>query len=84
MPSFPSRPSDPQTGPNDDPPDDESNQQCGIIHLQELGPSLALEDEVLKDVRAAWERITADDGDDRGAFMQFDNRVGIGDEEDDM
>ncbi|KAL8916783.1 MAG: hypothetical protein Q9172_006125 [Xanthocarpia lactea] len=84
IPSSPSRPSDPQTGPNDDPADEESNQHCGIIHLQDLGPSLALEDEVLKDVRAAWERITADDGDDRGAFMQFDNRVGIGGEEDDM
>ncbi|KAL8907468.1 MAG: hypothetical protein Q9171_005854 [Xanthocarpia ochracea] len=84
MPSSPSRPSDPQKSPNDDPTVDESNQHCGIIHLQDLGPSLALEDEVLKNVRAAWERITADDGDDRGAFMQFHNRVGIGGEDDDM
>ncbi|KAL8790677.1 MAG: hypothetical protein Q9213_000525 [Squamulea squamosa] len=64
--------------------DDESTQDCGVVYLQDLGPSLALEDEVLNDVRAVWERITADDGDARGAFMQFEDRAGFDVEEDDM
>ncbi|KAI4142992.1 MAG: hypothetical protein L6R39_004754 [Caloplaca ligustica] len=50
----------------------------GVFHLQELSPSLALEDEVLRDVKAAWERITAGDGDGRGGFMQFGEREGGG------
>ena len=53
------------------------NQQSGIIHLKDLGPSLAFEDEVLRDVKTAWERITADDGDARGGFMSFEDREGI-------
>ncbi|KAL8768997.1 MAG: hypothetical protein Q9209_004914 [Squamulea sp. 1 TL-2023] len=64
--------------------DFESTQQCSVVYLQDLGPSLALEDDVLNDVRAVWERITADDRDRRGAFMQFEDRVGVGVEEDDM
>ncbi|KAI4197736.1 MAG: hypothetical protein LQ350_005711 [Teloschistes chrysophthalmus] len=51
----------------------------GILYLNELGPSLALEDEVLRDVRGVWERITVGDaeGADRG-FMQFVEREGMG------
>lgn len=52
--------------------------KSGIIYLNDLSPSLALEDEILKDVRAAWELITADDGESRGAFMQFEDRQGAG------
>ncbi|KAL9586810.1 MAG: hypothetical protein Q9203_003726 [Teloschistes exilis] len=53
----------------------------GILYLNELGPSLALEDEVLKDVRALWERITVGDaeGEEGGSgFMQFVEREGMG------
>ncbi|KAI4115952.1 MAG: hypothetical protein LQ345_003541 [Seirophora villosa] len=53
-----------------------SSQQSGILFLKDLAPSLALEDEVLRDVRAVWELITADDGDERGGFMQFEDREG--------
>ncbi len=61
----------------------ESLPKHGTIRLQELTPSLALEDEVLKDVRAAWERITADDGDARGRFLLFEDREGLGGGDDD-
>ncbi|KAL8853784.1 MAG: hypothetical protein Q9221_001427 [Calogaya cf. arnoldii] len=70
------------SSPNGDSADHEKNQRCGIIHLKDLSPSLALEEDVLKDVRAVWDHITADDGDTRGAFMQFEDRVGLGDEDD--
>ncbi|KAL8723598.1 MAG: hypothetical protein Q9225_000140 [Loekoesia sp. 1 TL-2023] len=68
--------------PEEAPPtaDVTENQKCGILHLKDLGPSLALEDEVLRNVRAVWERITADDGDSRGGFMQFEDREGLGGE----
>ncbi|KAL8724825.1 MAG: hypothetical protein Q9166_007727 [cf. Caloplaca sp. 2 TL-2023] len=59
----------------------EPRQKCGVLHLQDLSPSLALEDDVLKHVRAVWERITADDGDARGGFMQFEDRESLGGEE---
>ncbi|KAL8992250.1 MAG: hypothetical protein Q9188_007629 [Gyalolechia gomerana] len=55
-----------------------SNEKSGVLHLKDLSPSLALEDEVLKDVREVWERITADDGEGRGGFMQFEDREGFG------
>ncbi|KAI4118164.1 MAG: hypothetical protein LQ338_007453 [Usnochroma carphineum] len=53
-----------------------------ILCLRDLSPSLALEDEVLRDVRAAWEVITADDGEARGGFLQFEEREGVGAEDD--
>ncbi|KAL8675695.1 MAG: hypothetical protein Q9224_007409 [Gallowayella concinna] len=53
-------------------------QDHGIMHLQDLGPSLALEHDVLKNVRMVWEQITAHDGETRGAFMQFEDREAIG------
>ncbi|KAL8894411.1 MAG: hypothetical protein Q9207_008506, partial [Kuettlingeria erythrocarpa] len=61
----------------------ESLPKHGTIRLQDLAPSLALEDEVLKDVQAAWERITADDGAARGRFLQFEDREGLGHGDDD-
>lgn len=32
-------------------------------------------------MREVWERITADDGEGRGGFMQFEDREGFGEEE---
>ncbi|KAL9011103.1 MAG: hypothetical protein Q9173_004029 [Seirophora scorigena] len=61
--------------------DARSNQQSGVLFLKDFAPSLELEDEVLRDVRAVWELITADDGDERGSFMQFDDREGGVDED---
>lgn len=58
-------------------PSNDSSQRSGIFHLKDLSPSLALEDEVLRDVRAAWERITAEDGELRGGFLQFEDREEI-------
>ncbi|KAL9025987.1 MAG: hypothetical protein Q9196_005278 [Gyalolechia fulgens] len=63
-------------------PEHASDRQSGVLYLQDLGPSLALEDDVLRDVRAVWECITADDGDARGGFMQFEDREGVGGEDD--
>ncbi|KAL8648076.1 MAG: hypothetical protein Q9210_005197 [Variospora velana] len=57
------------------------DQQAGILVLKDLAPSLALEDDPLRDVRAKWELITAEDGDERGGFMQFEDREDIGGEE---
>ncbi|KAI4281800.1 MAG: hypothetical protein L6R38_003429 [Xanthoria sp. 2 TBL-2021] len=71
-----------QKSPAGETADHKGNQRCGILHLHDLSPSLALEDDVLKDVRAVWERVTADDGNARGGFMQFEDRVGFGDEDD--
>ncbi|KAL8644777.1 MAG: hypothetical protein Q9226_007599, partial [Calogaya cf. arnoldii] len=71
-----------QDNPPGDSADHEKNHRCGIIHLKDLSSSLALEDDILKDVRAVWDHITADDGDTRGAFMQFEDRVGLGGEDD--
>ncbi|KAL8984441.1 MAG: hypothetical protein Q9205_001580 [Flavoplaca limonia] len=81
LPSPSSNPK-PQQSSNVDSEDIERGPHCGIIRLQHLSPSLALDDNVLKDVRAVWERITLDDGDARGAFMQFEDRVGFGGEDD--
>lgn len=56
-----------------------------IIQLSQVPPGPILEDEVLRDVRAAWERIVAEDGDGdvgRGSFMVFDDRTEEKDEED--
>ncbi|KAI4092833.1 MAG: hypothetical protein LQ344_003198 [Seirophora lacunosa] len=58
-----------------------SSQQSSVLFLRDLAPSMALEDEVLRDVRAVWELVTADDGDERGGFMQFEDREGgVGEE----
>ncbi|KAL8945534.1 MAG: hypothetical protein Q9183_008057, partial [Haloplaca sp. 2 TL-2023] len=60
---------------------DESTLRSGILRLQDLGPSLALEDDVLRDVRRAWNVITADEGDARGSFIVFGEREGMGEDE---
>ncbi|KAL8966591.1 MAG: hypothetical protein Q9197_005898 [Variospora fuerteventurae] len=60
-----------------------SDQQSGVLVLRNLDPSLVLEDDVLRDVRAKWELVTADDGDERCGFMQFVDREGIGEDEED-
>lgn len=50
----------------------------GVIKLASISSSLALEDEVLDDVKAAWRKTT---GGEEATFMQFDAREGIGDED---
>lgn len=50
----------------------------GVIELPPLSSSLALEDEVLDSVKAAWQKIT---GEDAEAFMKFEVRQGMGEEE---
>ncbi len=47
-----------------------------VLKFPDVDPGLVLEDDVLKHVRAAWQRIT---GDDEG-FMVFEEREGIGEE----
>ncbi|KAL8809515.1 MAG: hypothetical protein Q9200_003349 [Gallowayella weberi] len=80
--SIPSLPSPPiQKTDTANPLSQASTPNHGILHLQDLGPSLALEDDVLKDVRAVWERVTADDGESRGSFMLFEDREVIGGED---
>lgn len=51
----------------------------GIVTLPSLSSSLALEDDVLDSVRNAWQEIT---GADWEAFMRFEAREGIGEDED--
>ena len=48
-----------------------------IIELSDLPPGLALEDDLLRNVRAAWEKITGGNGE---GFMQFTEREGMGTE----
>ena len=69
----------PTVGATDDPAP--STPRSGLLHLQDLSPSLALEDEVLRNVKRAWDVITADDGEARGPFMMFGEREGIGEDE---
>ncbi len=49
-----------------------------ILRLPDLAPGLALEDDVLKHVKAAYHRIVGDEG---AAFMIFDDREGAGDDD---
>ena len=51
-----------------------------VLQLPDLAPSLALEDDVLKHVRAAYQKIVGDDG---AAFMTLDDREGTEDDGDD-
>ncbi len=48
-----------------------------VLQLPDLAPGLALEDEVLKHVRVAYEKILGDGGDE---FMIFEDRAGVGEE----
>ncbi len=52
-----------------------------VLQLPDLPPGLALEDDVLKHVKAAYERIMGDDG---ARFMLFEDREGAADEENDV
>ena len=58
--------------------DDLSN-DC-ILRLPDLQPGVALEDDVLKHVQAAYNRIVGDEG---TAFMLFEEREGAGDDDND-
>ena len=50
-----------------------------IIQMSDIPPGLVLEDDVLRSVREAWERIV---GDDVGmAFMNFEDREAVEGEE---
>ena len=63
--------------------DYEANIRCDhfpsdhVLQLPDVAPGIALEDDVLKHVRAAYRRIVGDDG---VAFMLFDDREGTGDD----
>lgn len=50
----------------------------GVIGLPLLSSGLALEDEVLEGVKTAWQRIT---GEPAEAFMQFEVREGVGEDD---
>ena len=49
-----------------------------ILRLPDLAPGLALEDDVLKHVQAAYNRIVGEEG---AAFMIFEDREGTGDDD---
>ena len=49
-----------------------------ILRLPDLAPGLALEDDVLKHVKATYHRIVGDEG---AAFMIFEDREGTGDDD---
>ena len=49
-----------------------------ILRLPDLAPGLALDDDVLKHVQAAYHRIVGDEG---AAFMIFEDREGTGDDD---
>lgn len=52
-----------------------------VLQLPDLALGLSLEDDVLKHVRAAYERIAGDEG---AGFMMFEDREGVdGDDGDD-
>lgn len=64
--------------PSSDPENSIFKQQSRVIILQDLGPEIALEDSMLHEVEAAWEKIVGVEGKGEG-FMVFDDR---GDAED--
>ncbi len=51
-----------------------------MITLAELSPDLALEDSVLQEVKAAWEKIVGEEVGE--GFMLFDDRGGSDDNDD--
>lgn len=51
-----------------------------VLQLPDLAPGLALEDDVLKHVRAAYERIMGKEG---AGFMMFEDREGAAEEDND-
>ena len=48
--------------------------QSRVIILPDLGPEVALEDSVLREVEAAWEKIVVEEGKGEGGFMVFEDR----------
>ena len=50
-----------------------SKQQPRVIILPDLGPEIALEDSVLREVEAAWKKIVGEEGKGEG-FMVFEDR----------
>lgn len=48
-----------------------------VLKLPDMAPGMALEDDVLKHVKAAYERVM---GDDATGFMMFEDREGVGDD----
>ena len=54
-----------------------SHSHSQILQLPDIPPGLALEDDLLRSVRTAWEHITGESG---GMFMQFAEREGMGNE----
>lgn len=70
-------PSDTRPGssiqPDSNPEDSISKQQSRVIILPDLGPEIAVEDSVLHEVEAAWEKIIGEEG--KGEeFMVFEDR----------
>ncbi|KAL8716192.1 MAG: hypothetical protein Q9220_000097 [cf. Caloplaca sp. 1 TL-2023] len=69
---------------NRSPPKGHEQDDHGLLYLNDLSPSLALEDDVMRDVREVWDRVmgTTDADDDNeeavGRFMVFDDREGGG------
>ena len=51
-----------------------------ILRLPDVGPGLTLEDDVLRHVQAAYNKIIGEEG---AAFMIFDDREGTGDDDND-
>lgn len=64
--------------------DVEANIECNdrsnphVLRLPDLAPGFVLEDDVLKHVRAAYQKIVGDEG---APFMMFEDREGQGDED---
>ena len=57
--------------------------QSRVIKLPDLGPDIALEDSVLQEVEAAWEKIVGEEKGHGGGFMVFEDRGGDAESNDD-
>lgn len=62
------------------PPKAQTSDGSHIIALQSLSPDLAFDDDVLADVKNAWQRIAQPE--DPDGFMKFEARDGTTDEDD--
>ncbi|KAF7191428.1 Rab proteins geranylgeranyltransferase component A [Pseudocercospora fuligena] len=62
------------------PPKAQTSDEDHIIALQSLSPDLAFDDDVLADVKSAWQRIAQPE--DPEGFMKFEARDGTTDEDD--
>lgn len=68
-----------QTIPSQPPSSDRLDDEH-VIPMSDVPPGPVLEDEVLRNVRAAWERIVGDDDDVGRGFMIFEDRQEAGDD----